>query len=310
MSTSRPSLVSVVIPCYNVRDYVGRSAASALGQTYPHLEIICVDDGSTDGTAQVLRELEAAHHGRLRVIEGSHRGAPAARNTGLGAAQGEFVQFLDSDDILRPTKIESQVAIAQEAQADLVAGTFHRYYRSGNEEVRQAGEDPWVALVWSQMGVTSANLWRRSAVDAVEGWKEGQHSSQEYELMFRMMKNGARVAFDRAALTEKRDRDGSISSAYDAPVRESYLALCTDVLDYLKTQDMLTPERERGILDSIFIKVRNLYPLDPRAALHHHRRAVPWRYIPSRGGGSSLPFILTYKLFGLGAAERLRSLRS
>ena len=282
---------------------------SALGQTHTPLDVVCVDDGSTDGTLDVLRALKAAYPNRLRVVEGPHRGAPAARNAGLAAARGEFVQFLDSDDVLLPEKIDRQVVLAQESHADLVAGAFHRYYQSGKYNERRVGDDPWIALVWSEMGVTSANLWRRSAVDAVSGWREGQHSSQEYELMFRMLQNGARVTFDETALTEKRDREGSISSAYDAPVRESYLRLCVDVLEYLGAVGELTRERERRILDSIFLKVRTLYPYDREAALRYFRRAVPWTYLPSPGSESSVPFVLASKVIGLDLAERIRTLK-
>ncbi len=301
-------LVSVVIPCYNVETCVADAVASALAQTHAPLEVICVDDGSTDGTTAVLAGLAAEHPEVVRVVEGAHRGAPAARNAGLAAAGGTFVQFLDADDVILPEKIERQVALAQGARADIVAGAFLRCYDDGREVLREVGEDPWVSLVWSQLGVTSANLFRRSAVEAVGGWREGQHSSQEYELMFRMMKDGSRVIFDRTVHMRKGIRDDSISGPYDAPVRESYLALCTDVLEHLRAEGSLTPEQEQRVLDSIFVKVRNLYPLDAEAALRHHRRAVPWRYLPGDGTGTGLPFTLTYKLFGLRAAERLRTL--
>ncbi len=303
-------LVSVVVPCYNVADCVEAGVTSALEQTHRRTEVICVDDGSSDGTVDVLRRLRTAHPDRLRIVEGAHRGAPAARNVGLREAGGAFVQFLDADDVLAPNKIEHQLDLAASEQADLVVGAFHRRGPDGTDEPRYVGpDDPWVALVWSKMGVTTANLWRRESVEDAGGWKEGQHSSQEYELMFRMLCRGARVAFDEADLTTKHVREGSISDAYDAPVRESYLSLCIEVLEHLKAEGALDAARERRILDSIFIKVRNLYPLDREAALRHHRRAVPLRYLPNLNAGNTLSFIVTYKLFGLDWAERLRSLR-
>ncbi|MEM8598292.1 MAG: glycosyltransferase family A protein [Bacteroidota bacterium] len=303
-------LVSVVIPCYNVRDYVEATVASVLAQTYERIEIICVDDGSADGTPEMLRRLEAEHPERIRVLEGPHSGAPAARNAGFAEAKGTFVQFLDADDLLVPTKTERHVALAQETEADIVAGTFLRCYDDGREVLREAGEETWTALVWSQMGVTSANLFRREAVEAVGGWREGQHSSQEYELMFRILKRGGAVAFDDEVVMRKGIRDDSISGPYDAPVRESYLALCADVFAYLQEQGTLTPAQEQTILDSIFVKVRNLYPLDPGAAMRHHRRAVPPGYTPGPKTGTGALFSFVYKLFGLRAAERLRAFKS
>ena len=159
------------------------------------------------------------------------------------------------------------------------------------------------------MGVTSSDLWRRSAVLSVGGWKEGQHSSQEYELMFRMLRNGARVAFDHRVLTEKIHREGSISAAYDAPVRESYLRLCIDVLEHLEAAGTLTRLRKQRILDSIFLKVRTLYPYDREAALRYYRRAIPWTFLPSPGSENSLPFVLLSKAIGLDLAQRLRTLK-
>ncbi len=309
-SPSGDPLVSVVIPCYNVRDYVEATVESVLAQTYGSIEIICVDDGSADGTPEILRRLEAEHPDRIRVIEGPHSGAPAARNAGFDKATGTFVQFLDADDLLVPTKIERHVRLAQETGADIVAGAFLRCYDDGKEVLREVGEEPWTALVWSKMGVTSANLFRRAAVEAAGRWREGQHSSQEYELMFRILKNGAAVAFDEQVVMRKGIRDDSISGPYDAPVRESYLALCADVLTYLRDEGRLSSEQEQAILDSIFFKVRNLYPLDPDAALRHHHRVIPRRYTPGPKTNTGLPFILTYKLFGLRAAERLRALKS
>ena len=303
-----PALVSVVVPCYNVEDCVEATVVSALEQTHSPLEVICVDDGSSDGTVEILQRLQAMDE-RVRVVEGDHAGAPAARNKGFAAASGEYVQFLDSDDILLPEKIGHQVELAQETEADLVAGAFVRLSDSGSRGARGVGGDPWTALVWSQMGVTSANLWRRSAVQAVGGWREGQHSSQEYELMFRMLRNGARVAFDHTVLTEKIHRDVSISAAYGAPVRESYLRLCIDVLEHLEAADALTRTRKRRILDSIFLKVRTLYPYDRESALRYYRRAVPWTYLPTPGSESGLPFVLATKVIGLDLAERLRTLR-
>ena len=301
-------LVSVVVPCYNVEDCVEATVVSALEQTHAPLEVICVDDGSSDGTVDILQRLQAAD-GRVRIIEGDHAGAPAARNKGLATALGEYVQFLDSDDLLLPEKVGHQVALAQAAAADLVAGAFVRLSDSGSRSPRGVGEDAWTALVWSQMGVTSADLWRRSAVLAAGGWKEGQHSSQEYELMFRMLCNGARVAFDHTALTEKIHRDGSISAAHDAPVRESYLRLCIDVLEHLETVDALTRPRRQRILDSILLKVRTLYPYDREAALRYYRCAIPWTFLPSPGSENALSFVLLSKVVGLDLAERLRALK-
>ena len=98
--------VSVVVPAYNYARYLPKAIDSALGQTHPPLEVIVVDDGSTDDTPRVL----AAYADRIRVIRQANQGAGAARNAGIAAARGEYVAFLDSDDLWHPRKLELQLA--------------------------------------------------------------------------------------------------------------------------------------------------------------------------------------------------------
>ena len=101
--------VSVVIPVYNRADLIRETLESVLAQTYRDLEVIVVDDGSTDETPEVLASY--AHDTRVRVIQQTNQGEGAARNTGVRAARGEYVAFVDSDDVWRPDKLERQVAI-------------------------------------------------------------------------------------------------------------------------------------------------------------------------------------------------------
>ena len=98
-------LVSCIIPVWNGEKYLEEAIQSVLDQTYPELEIVVVDDGSTDGTANIISSFE----GRLISIHQEQAGPAAARNSGIEASQGEFVAFLDADDIWEPTKTELQV---------------------------------------------------------------------------------------------------------------------------------------------------------------------------------------------------------
>src|SRR5579872_3523283 len=98
--------VSVIIPAYDSERYVADAVRSVLAQTYRPYEIIVVDDGSTDGTARALE----AFGGEIRYLHQDNRGEPAARNTGMRAATGEYIAFLDSDDLWLPQKLELQMA--------------------------------------------------------------------------------------------------------------------------------------------------------------------------------------------------------
>jgi glycosyltransferase involved in cell wall biosynthesis len=100
-----PPLVSIIIPTYNYGHLVGQAVESALAQTYSQIEVIVVDDGSTDNTAEQLRP----YGSRIRVISQANQGLSAARNTGIREARGEWVALLDSDDAFHPRKIERQL---------------------------------------------------------------------------------------------------------------------------------------------------------------------------------------------------------
>ncbi|HEX2022057.1 MAG TPA: glycosyltransferase [Candidatus Thermoplasmatota archaeon] len=110
MSAHRPPRVSVVCPAYNAERHVARAVDSALGQSFRDLEVVVVDDGSTDGTAGVL----AGYGEPVRVVRQENRGAYAARNAGLRAARGSLIAFLDADDRWMPDKLARQVALLDE----------------------------------------------------------------------------------------------------------------------------------------------------------------------------------------------------
>ena len=99
------NIVSVVVPAYNCADCIGQAIDSILDQKYPFIEIIFVDDGSTDDTQKVLE----SYQNRITVLSQPNSGAAAARNTGLKSANGAYVSFLDSDDIWLPGKVDAQV---------------------------------------------------------------------------------------------------------------------------------------------------------------------------------------------------------
>ena len=119
----RDQLVSIIIPCYNAERYISETLESALNQTWPHIEIVAVNDGSTDNTLQILQNYKQDN---IIITNQSHKGASAARNHGLSLATGKYIQFLDADDLLSPHKIEKQVKIlTQNPNKVAVCPTIH-----------------------------------------------------------------------------------------------------------------------------------------------------------------------------------------
>ena len=125
-STSQP-LVSVIIPTFDRATWVREAIASVLAQTYTHLELIVVDDGSHDATPEVVQEFGQA----LTYIQQAHAGVSAARNRGVTASRGALVAFLDSDDLWLPRKIAAQVALLQQQPQAQVCYTDEIWIRHG-----------------------------------------------------------------------------------------------------------------------------------------------------------------------------------
>lgn len=127
-TTYKNSLVSVVVPTYNRVDFILKSLDSVYAQTYRPIEVVVVDDGSTDNTQKSVNEWVAQKEDQnftTQYIYQENGGAPAARNTGIAKASGRYLQFLDSDDLLAPKKLELQVAKLQKEQTSICICGYH-----------------------------------------------------------------------------------------------------------------------------------------------------------------------------------------
>jgi glycosyltransferase involved in cell wall biosynthesis len=125
------SLISVIVPIYNVEKYLTRALDSILAQTYHDWEAILVDDGSIDKSGSIADEY-AQKDERFKVIHKENGGLSDARNVGTEHVTGEYLLFLDSDDFLHPQLMELCIQVAQRDSSDLVAFTYDRVYRTKN----------------------------------------------------------------------------------------------------------------------------------------------------------------------------------
>lgn len=173
-----PGLVSAILPVYNRPQWLRRAAQSVLGQTYRPVELILVDDGSTDETARVAEALVAANPGEIRAVRRPNGGPGAARETGRLLARGEYLQYLDSDTELFPRKFEAQVAALE---ADPAAGIAYGWTGFGRPDIPIGRLAPWKrtadaldrlfpALLVDRWWGTSTPLYRRSVTDAAGPW--------------------------------------------------------------------------------------------------------------------------------------------
>ena len=120
-------LVSILIPAYNAEKWIRDTINSALSQTWPKKEVIIVDDGSTDNTLQIARQFESKS---VKVITQENMGACVARNKALSFAQGDYIQWLDADDLLAPDKISQQLKYAGDGRNSqiLLSSAWCRFY--------------------------------------------------------------------------------------------------------------------------------------------------------------------------------------
>ncbi|MBQ8619660.1 MAG: glycosyltransferase family 2 protein [Clostridia bacterium] len=118
--------ISIIIPVYRVEAYLRRCVDSVLAQTYPDCEVILVDDGSPDGSGAICEEY-AAKDARVRVIHKENGGLSSARNAGIDAAKGEYLFFVDSDDVVHPQTLETLLRYMEKNDADAAIGSFSRF---------------------------------------------------------------------------------------------------------------------------------------------------------------------------------------
>jgi GT2 family glycosyltransferase len=200
MSAVSSDLVSIVIPFYSHPEYLPQALESALGQTYQHLEVIIVDDGSPHNLTPFIQPYLS--DSRLRVIRQENRGVAAARNTGVQAAHGAYLQFLDSDDWLASEKIACQVrALEAEPDVGLVFGRFH--YVEGNviSEPVDLHRDPlwqptdgcYFNTLWAaNRMVVAGPLVRREWIERAGGF-DTTNLTEDYELWLRLAALGCKV---------------------------------------------------------------------------------------------------------------------
>ncbi len=208
-------MVTVVIPCYNAAPFVGETIESVLAQTYANIELIVVDDASRDGSWEVIQSY-GEQITALRLEE--NRGGSYARNRGAERARGEFLMFLDADDLIAPETIEALVQAVREQPGAIAACKWQRLVRTEGAWITVPGEVPlpppvadhlagWLEGSWVP---PCAILWRRDAYERTGGWDEELAANQDGDIMMRALLEGARLVFA--------DRNGEAAKAAAAEV--------------------------------------------------------------------------------------------
>jgi glycosyltransferase involved in cell wall biosynthesis len=231
--------VSVIIPAYNGDRYIGEAIDSILAQTYDDYEIIVVDDGSTDNTAQVVQQ----YGEQIQYFSQTNQGVAASRNLGLTAAKGEYIAFLDQDDLFLPQKLLSQVTLLEKNPSLGMAN-------SGWQIVDQQGQvkaavKPWEKIpqlkladliIWKPVFL-GAMLFRHSWLKRSGGFDTTLEQTPDVDLVLRLAVLGCAAAWVEQTTVKYRQHDGNASNNTLLQAQE-----LDQILARFFTQDHLSPE--------------------------------------------------------------------
>ena len=264
-----PELVSILIPSYNAEHWIAETIESALSQTWDNKEIIIVDDGSTDQTLQIAKKFEST---LVKVISQENRGANVARNKALEFAQGDYIQWLDADDVLSPLKIEMQMMARGDCDANtqvLLTSSFGKFYYHRKSAILTPNSlwcdlDPieWLILKFCD-GVYMANMtWlvSRKLTKLAGPWDERLVRDQDGEYFCRVVSKSEKIKFIPEAESYYRQcNPNSISRHLSEKAVESiYLAKALSI-GYLRSVE----DSERTRTACLAELQRLLYYLEP-----------------------------------------------
>jgi GT2 family glycosyltransferase len=311
---SAEPIVSVLIPCHNAAPHVGATLDSVLGQTWRRLEVIVVDDGSSDGSAAILAQY--ARHG-VRVIRQQNAGAAAARNRALAASIGECILFLDADDLINREHIASLHAAIAGAPRSIAMSQWDRFTVSPAEArfphratYRDAPGAAWLAQDWAGAGaMTQCGMFLipRPILAEVGGWDERLTLIDDFELYARVIAASAGVRYAPGArLYYRSGLGGSLSSTRSRKAVESaFLSLMLGTGHLLAAED--SPHTRRACANMLKSFDYTYYPA--HADLRQKVRAR----IADLGGSDLVPagppgFQRLRRLVGWRAARRVQHL--
>ena len=293
---SKP-LVSVIIPAYNAERFLRDAIESALSQTYTPIEIIVVDDGSTDATPEILQ----AYADKIKIIRQDNAGLSAARNLGIAHSRGEWVAFLDADDMWDPEKIELQLSASQEG--DCIVYSNARIIDESGTVITVGGKESRKAVFPTLLDFIDSNpvlvltaIVRREALNKVGGFDSSTRlPAEDYHLWLRLAASGYKFCYLESVLASRRIHSTNMSSDRIRMVRGEIYALEQTRKEYPEAFGKLETQRYHRRLYELYFGLgwhlfdSGNYAQAARCFLlsgrHAPRNIKPWLYALA----SSLP---------------------
>lgn len=271
-----PTLVSVIIPTYNYGHFLAQTVESVQAQSYQNWECIIVDDGSTDDTRVVATQLSGKDN-RVKYHHQENQGLAAARNTGIANSAGQYLQFLDADDLLEPYKLERQVAFLEDHPNVHIVFGDARYFRSEHPNERRFSQEeedaPWVAkfsgegksvllkLIANNFMVVNAPLLRRSVIEDVGLFEGSVRGIEDWDYWVRCANAGKHFHYEDAEGTRALVRIHGTSMSTD--VR---LMLKSALLLHRRVSQMITDDAVRQVNEQRMAEREGLLGVEEVAA--------------------------------------------
>ncbi len=316
-------LVSVIIPAFNAEKYIAETVKSVLSQTYPNIEVLIIDDGSTDNTFEVAQLYRAKN---IKVFSQVNKGASAARNNGLKSAGGKYIQFLDADDFLSEDKIELQVELLEQYEGWIaVCNTVHFF--DGEVPLSQpikanpflfSTDDPIEFLINlyggnGKAGMIQPNAWLspRPVIDKAGYWNEHISLDDDGEFFFRVLLASNGVAYCEKGVNYYRKfrKSNNLSSSKSFDSRMGAFQAACIKCDALLTKTMDPRARKAMTYNFMEMAVVN-YPMHreiTRQALNKIKELGGTHYEPVVGGRL---LEVVKRVFGWKAARYLSHLNN
>ncbi|MEC4817763.1 MAG: glycosyltransferase [Scytonema sp. PMC 1069.18] len=249
-------LVSIIIPCFNAEKWLAEAIDSCLQQTYSNIEVIVIDDGSTDKSLEIIKS-----YGKRIIWERvPHKGANHARNRGFVLSKGKYIQYLDADDYILPEKIEKQVRFLEATGADVVYGDWrHQYHlpngRSYQDKIEKplAQEDILESLLANWWTAVASLLYRRTAVEKSGGWDKNLPAAQDRDFFLSVVIHGAKVVYQPGCDSIYR-RYGNVTVSTSSKPRwiECHRAVLVKAEQKLRKMNKMSPKYRNALAKCYF----------------------------------------------------------
>lgn len=305
--------VSVIMPAYNAMAYLPEAIASVLNQSFSDFEVLVVNDGSTDGIIEWMSQLSDP---RVRLISQENQGLSGARNTGINWAQGEYLAFIDADDLWEPTKLEKQVNILdQNPKVGLVYTWVDYVDEMGRSQgrVRQAFAegDVWAQMVESNfISCASVPLVRRSCFETVGLFDRELRTTQDRDMWIRITAHYP-VALIQEPLVRYRQHTNSMSTKGCKQKEKDFQRIMEKTFRSAPPELMGLKRRAYG-LEYLYFAWKSLENMNYEDVAYYSQQALHYnpRLIVSKNYLRLSAIVMAKRWFGNQGYHRLRSLVS